>query len=140
MKAGLCFAVLGALPLLGAPAVAAGTAQDQCGAMNHLLAQARSEFPELANKKLNPARCTMAKQEFKCVWGFSSDRFIAATEQAARLAECTAAQPGAKPLDGKRGEVRVQLNPETSVSIRGPEANSGDWKLTLRIVSTADWN
>jgi hypothetical protein len=139
MKAYLGLAALSAL-LLAAPADAAGTAPDQCAAMNYLLAQARSEFPELAKTKLNPARCTMAKQEFKCVWGFSSDRFVAATEQASRLAECTAAQPGAQPLEGKRGEVRVQLNPETSVSIRGPEANSGDWKLTLRIISTAEWN
>ena len=136
MKSRLYLVVFGTLPLLGAPAVA----QDQCAEMNYLLAQARSEFPELANKKLNPARCTMAKQEFKCVWGFSSDKFVDATEQAARLAECTVAQPGAQPLDGKRGEVRVQLNPETSVSIRGPESSSGDWKLTLRIISTAEWN
>ena len=136
MKSRLYLVVFGTLPLLGAPAVA----QDQCAAMNYLLAQARSEFPELANKKLNPARCTMAKQEFKCVWGFSSDKFVDATELAARLAECTVAQPGAQPLDGKRGEVRVQLNPETSVSIRGPESSSGDWKLTLRIISTAEWN
>lgn len=137
--AALCLAALGSL-LLAAPANAAGTARDECAAMDYLLAQARTEFPKLAHKRLNFGRCSLVKQEFKCAWGFSSDRFGDAQDEAAKLAECTAAQPGAKPLKGKRGETRFQINPETSVSIRGPEPNQGNWKLTVLIVSTAEWN
>ena len=108
--------------------------------MDYLLAQARTEFPQLAQKRLNFGRCSMVKLEFKCSWGFSSDRFADAQDQAAKLAQCTAAQPGVKPLEGKRGERRFQINPETSVSIRGPESDQGNWKLTVVIVSTAEWN
>lgn len=139
MKAHLSLAALSAL-LLGAPAGAASPVQDECAAMDYLLAQARTEFPKLAQKQLNFGRCSLVKQEFKCAWGFSSDRFAEAQDEAAKLAQCTAAQPGVKPLKGKRGETRFEINPETSVSIRGPEPNYGNWKLTVVIVSTAEWN
>jgi len=132
--------VIVACLLAGAPAGAADTAPDRCAAMNYLLAQARTEFPKLARTKLNAGRCTMARQQFKCEWGFPGDRFDAANQQASALIECTASQKGVTPLESRRDEARFQLNPETSVSIRGPEMDSGDWKLTLRIQSTADWN
>jgi hypothetical protein len=133
------FLAIAACLLAGAPAGAADTAPDQCAAMNYLLAQARTEFPELARTKLNAGRCTMAGRQFKCEWGFPGDRFDAAKQQASVLIGCTAANKGATPLEGRRGEARFQLNPETSVSISGPQMDSGDWKLTLRISSTADW-
>jgi hypothetical protein len=47
---------------------------------------------------------------------------------------------GAQPLAAKSGEARFQLNPETSVLIRGPMLDSGSWKLRLQVVTTADWN
>lgn len=139
MTARLCLAALGSLPL-AAPANSAITARDACAAMDYLLAQARTEFPKLADKRLNSGRCSMVKQEVKCTWKFSSDKFAAAQDEAAKLAECTAAQPGATPLKGKRSEEGYQINPETSVFIGDPEPNDGDWKLTVRILSTADWN
>jgi hypothetical protein len=126
--------------LLAASATAAHAAADECAAMDYLLAQARTEFPQLADKRLNFGRCSLVKQEFTCSWDFGSDRYAAAQDEAAKLAECTAAQPGATGLKGKRGEVGYQINSETSVFIRGPEPNYGNWKLSLRIVSSAEWN
>lgn len=139
ITAPLCLATLGSL-LLVVPANAAGPARDECAAMNYLLAQARTDFPKLADKRLDFGRCSLVKQEFKCAWGFSTDRFADAQDQAAKLAKCTAAYPGVKPLKGKRGETRFQIDPETAVSIRGPEPNDGNWMLTVLIVSTAEWN
>ena len=125
--------------VFAAPAAAASDSADKCAALNYLFAQARTEFPELASAKLSPGTCSLARQEFECRWGFAGDRYIAAEEQASRLTDCAAAASHSKPIKGKRGETAYQLNPETSVFIRGPEMDSGDWALTLRIVSTADW-
>lgn len=125
--------------LIDAPAVAADTANDKCGALNYLFAQARTEFPELARAKLNAGVCSLVRQEFKCRWGFAGDRFVSAQEQASRLKQCAAAASRAEPVKAKRGEVEYQLNPETSVFIGGPQMDAGDWALTLRIVTTADW-
>ena len=133
------FALIG-FALIATPAIAAEGTADKCAAMNYLLAQARTDFPDLAHYKMKPGRCALLRDEFKCEWAFTGDRYTAAKEQAAQLVECTASQRGAKPIEGKRDESRYQLNPETSVSIRGPQMDSGDWKLTLKIVSTADWN
>lgn len=131
-------AVAGAL--LGS---SAGTSEvspsDRCSAVNYLLAQARTEFPALSHSKLESGHCSMAKQQFKCEWGFPGDRFDAAKEQAAKLTQCIAAQRDAKPLGRKRDEAGFQINPETSAFVRGPEMDSGDWTLTLRILTTADW-
>jgi hypothetical protein len=136
MQASILF--LGAV-LIGTPAIAADAANDKCAALNYLFAQARTEFPELARARLSPGVCSMMRQEFKCRWGFAGDRFVSAQEQASRLTECAAAASGAEPIKGKKGEVAYQLNPETSVFIRGPEMDAGEWALTLRITSTADW-
>ena len=131
-------AISGAL-LLAAPASALGEPADRCAALNYLLAQARSDFPALKQARLNAGRCSMVRQQFKCQWAFPGDGFAAASDQASRLTDC-AAQSGAKPIEAKRGEKGFQLNPETSLFIRGPEIESGDWTLTLRIATTADWN
>ena len=139
MTARLFCAALGSL-LLAGPASASGTPVGECAAMDYILAQARTEFPSLAQKRLNSGRCSLVKQEFKCAWGFSSDRFVDAQDEAAKLSRCAAGQPGAKPLKGKRGEVGYQINPETSVFIGRPAADDGNWKLSVRIVSTADWD
>lgn len=112
---------------------------DRCGALNYLLAQARTEFPALSHSKLESGRCSMAKRQFTCEWGFPGDRFDAAKEQASTLTQCIAAQRDAKPLVSKRDEAGFQINPETSAFVRGPEMDSGDWTLTLRILTTADW-
>ena len=133
-----CGAIFAAL-LLSSPAAAADEPADRCAALNYLLAQARTDFPALKQSKFNAGRCSMVRQQFKCQWAFSGDRFGEAKEQAARLTEC-AAQSGATSIEAKRGEVGYQVNPETSLFIRGPEIQSGDWTLTLRIASTADWN
>lgn len=131
-------AILAAL-VLAAPAEAADEPADRCVALNYLLAQARTDFPALKQAKFNAARCSMVRQQFKCQWAFPGDGFAAANDQASRLMDCTV-QSGAKPIDAKRGEKGFQLNPETTMFIRGPEIESGDWTLTLRIATTADWN
>ena len=133
------FALVGCL-LAGAPALSAEATADRCAAMNYLLSEARTDFPDLARYKMKPGRCVLVRDEFKCEWAFTGDRYTVAKDQAAQLRQCMASQNGATPLEGKRDETRYQLNPETTVSIRGPQMDSGDWKLVLKIVSTADWN
>jgi hypothetical protein len=138
VKSRICAAAVSALLFCG-PAMAGAPPADQCAALNYLLAQARTDFPALSDTKFSGGSCSMARQQFKCRWGFPGDRFTAAKTQGERLADCTAAQPGAKPLGEKRGEVGYQVNPETSVYLRGPTMDSGEWALMLRIVTTADW-
>jgi hypothetical protein len=131
-------AVAGAL-LSSSAGDSAVSASDRCAALNYLLAQARTEFPSLRHSELESGHCSMAKQQFTCRWGFPGDRFDAAKEQAAILTQCIAAQRNAKPLGSKSGEAGFQINSETSAFVRGPEMDSGDWTLTLRILTTADW-
>jgi hypothetical protein len=130
-------ACAGAL-LSASAAGATGNSADQCAALDYLLAQARTEFPALKHSKMDPQRCSLIRREYRCQWAFPGDRFDAAKEQGVRLTECIAAAHGAEPLKTGRDEAAFQLNPETSVYVRGPEMVSGEWTLTLRIVSTAD--
>jgi hypothetical protein len=128
-----------ALPL-SAPLLPATPAADECAAMNYLLAQARTEFPALERTRFDRAKCSLVRQEFRCEWGFPGDMFTAAEEQGARLKRCAAGHAGATQSTEKRGETAFQINPETSVYLRGPEMRSGEWTIRLRIVSTADWD
>ena len=41
------------------PASASGTPLGECAAMDYILAQARTEFPSLAQKRLNSGRCSL---------------------------------------------------------------------------------
>lgn len=135
------FAYLAAgLSLGGVPAAAAQDSADSCGALNYMLAQAKTEFPALKNSKVNAGQCSLVRREFRCQWGFPSDRFDAAKQQGARLMQCIAAQRGATALKPQRDEAGFQLNPDTTVHLRGPVLDSGEWMLTLRIDTTADWN
>jgi hypothetical protein len=112
---------------------------DKCAALDFLYSQARTEFPALANKRLDFGACELVKQEFTCAWVFPTYGFAAAEDQADKLTKCTAAVAGVEKLKGERGETRFQLNPETIVAIGRPEPADGNWRLTLRVVTTADW-
>ena len=140
MRSTFRFSVAVALASVAAPAAAAQAGPAGCAALDYIFAQARTEFPALRNTKFNAGKCRLVRQEFKCEWGFPGDTFAAAEEQASRLEKCAAAQPGARALGEKRGELGFELNPETSVYLHGPEMDSGHWKLRLRIVSTNDWD
>lgn len=131
-------AVLAAL--LPATAAVANGAADKCAALDYLYAQARTEFPKLADKRLDVGRCALVKQEFTCAWVFPTYGFAAAEDQADKLTQCTAAETGVRKVESERGATRFQLNPETIVAIGKPQSADGNWKLTLRIVSSADWN
>ena len=135
----LRYAVLASALVTASTVEAAVDASDKCAALDYLLAQARTEFPALRHSKLESGRCSMAKQKFTCQWGFPGDRFDAAKDQASTLTRCIAAQRDSRPLGSKPDEAGFQINPETSVFVRGPEMDSGDWTLTLRILTTADW-
>jgi hypothetical protein len=126
--------------VLAAPVAAAGTDMQRCAALEHLFRLGRTEFPKLAHENMSPGHCSVVRNQFKCRWGFAGDKFASAQDQASRLVECTAEEPRAQRLKSKHGETGFQLNPETSVFVRGPEMDSGEWAITLRIVSTADWN
>jgi hypothetical protein len=47
---------------------------------------------------------------------------------------------GVQKLKDERGKSRFQLNPETIVAIGRPEPADGNWRLTLQIVSSAEWD
>ena len=122
--------------LMATAAQAAQSSTDQCSVIDYMLAQARTDFPALQRSKIGGG-CSAVRQEYKCAWGFPGDRYDAAKQQAARLTQCIAATHGVQPLKSKRDEAGFQLNPETSVYVLGPFMDSGDWLLTLKIVSTA---
>lgn len=136
MRTGSALLFVAAL-LAGSPAAAA---TDNCAALDYMYSQARTEFPELANKRLDFGRCELANQEFTCAWVFPTYGFAAAEDQADKLVRCTLAQSGVQKLKAAHGNKVFQLNPETTVAIGRPEAANGNWKLTMRIVTTADWN
>lgn len=139
MKARSPVALL-AFVLLASPVAAAGTNEQKCAALEHLFSVGRTEFPQLARENLRPGTCSLVRDQFKCRWGFAADKFASAQEQASRLTECTAAVPTAERIKSKHGETGYQLDSDTSVFVRGPEMDSGEWAITLRIVSSADWN
>jgi hypothetical protein len=121
-----------------APAIAAA-ASDDCAVLDVAFRQARTEFPALKNRQFGGGLCTYRTNEFKCAWGFPTDRYGDADDQIGRLQRCTAAQPHAQLLKKGRGETVYQIDPDTKVLIRGPEPYEGDWAIQLKIVTTADW-
>lgn len=129
-----------ALSLLSTPLSAAASETEDCAVLDQLVRTARSDFTALDGQSFSGALCAYRSHEFKCAWGFSSDRYAEAASQAERLRRCTAAVPRVTLLKEKRGETAFQVNPEASVAIRGPDANDGNWKILLKIVTTADWN
>ncbi len=127
-----------ALLLVSTPAAPAPDSSGECAVLDQILREARTDFAALKGKHFG-ARCFYAKHEFKCEWSFSTDKYGEAETQLERLERCTAAQPHAEPLTAKRGEAAFQINPETSVVMRGPNPDSGLWKIQLKITTTADW-
>ena len=117
----------------------AASSSPDCVVLDQALREARTEFASLARKGFGGASCHYQKHEFKCAWVFSTDKYGEAETQVERLNRCTAAQPGAEPLPAKRRESAFQINSETAVFIRGPEPESGLWKIQLKIRTTADW-
>lgn len=128
-----------ALLLASASAAPAVTPSDDCAVLDELLSKARTDFTALKWKRFGGAHCAYEEHEFNCEWTFSTDRYGDAETQIERLERCTAAQPDAEPLTATRDEATFQIDPETSVVIRGPDPDSGYWKLKLKILTTADW-
>ena len=118
---------------------AAAVPPDDCAVLDQALREARTDFPALKRKSFGGARCFYSRQEYKCAWVISTDRYGDAEGQVERLNRCTAAQPGAERLQAKRGETAFRINPETAVFIRGPDGDSGHWKIQLKITTTLDW-
>ena len=129
-----------ALLLLGAASAAPAARPDaDCAVLDLAYREARTDFPALKSKGFGGARCFYSKREYRCAWTFSTDRYGDAEGQVERLNRCTAAQPGAAPLAAPRRESAFQINPETAVFIRGPDADSGHWKIQLKITTTENW-
>lgn len=122
-----------------AAAAAAPPPPDDCTVLDWAFRTARTEFPALKNRQFGGALCTYRKNEFKCEWGFPSDRYGDAQIQMDRLERCTAAQPNAKLLEKSRQQAVFQLDPDTKALIRGPDAYDGDWAIQLKLMSTAEW-
>jgi hypothetical protein len=129
-----------AVLLMSTPASAAAGPSDDCAVLDQLLRTARTEFNALKDKGFGGASCDYRSHEFKCAWGFSTDKYVEAQTQLDRLQRCIAAQPDARLLEKKRGEASFQVNPETTVLVRGPDSNAGTWKIQLKVTTTADWN
>ena len=129
-----------ALVLVSTSAVPAATANEDCAVLDQLYQAARTDFPALKQKGFGGARCLYRSHDYTCAWSFSTDRFAEAETQKDRLQRCTAAQPQAKAISANRGEEAFQINPETSVVIRGPDPNDGNWKIQIKVKTPADWN
>lgn len=134
----LAFASLSCV-LAGTSAHAA-PAQQACAALDALLHQAETDFVSLRQKKLQPGKCSFRSNEFKCEWAFPSDAFAVAEAQSAQLAQCVAQRRAYKQVSAKRGETAFLLEPDLSVVVGHPEGDLGDWKVKLRIVSSAGSN
>lgn len=126
--------------LVLAAAAPVAPAGGDCAVLDQLLADAKTDFPSLKSKGFGGARCSYRSQEYKCAFYFSTDRFAEAETQKDRLERCTAALPHTQKLSSKRDQAGFQINPETSVFIRGPDPASGYWTIELKINTTADWD
>lgn len=131
MAAGLAFST---------QASAIPTPSDDCSVLDWAFREARTEFPALKNRQFGGALCTYGRNEFKCEWGFPTDRYGDAQLQIERLERCTAAQPNAKLIVKSRDQAVFQLDPDTKVLIRGPDPYNGDWAIQLKFTTTASWN
>lgn len=135
----LVAASIAVLALAPPPATAAGAPAD-CAALDDLLREAKTDFPALRDRRFDRAKCVQRGKAFRCDWSFPTDTFAAAEGQAERLKTCISVQQSAEPLPARRGETAFQVNPETSVLVRGPELDSGSWAIRLQIRTTADWD
>jgi hypothetical protein len=113
---------------------------DDCSVLDWAFREARTEFPALKNRQFGGALCTYRTNEFKCEWGFPTDRYGDAQTQIERLERCTAAQPNAKLVEKGHQQAVFQIDPDTKVLIRGPDPYDGDWAIQLKFTSTANWN
>lgn len=136
---GALLLILALLPF-ATSASAIPSPSDDCSVLDWAFREARTEFPALKNRQFGGALCTYRKNEFRCEWGFPTDRYGDAEMQIARLERCTAAQPNAKLLEKGGHEAVFQIDPDTKVLIRGPEPYNGDWAIQLKFTTTANWN
>lgn len=134
MKSSSAFVASISFVVMGTSAHAAAPAQP-CASMTALLHQAETDFASLRQKKLQAGKCSFRPSEFKCEWSFPSDAFAVAEAQTAQVSQCIAQRRGYKSVSAKRDEHRFTLEPDLSVVVAGPESDSGDWKVRLRIVS-----
>ena len=115
---------------------AAATAPADCAAMDSLLRAARSEFPALRQKKMDPGKCSFRESEYRCAWHFPGDRFDMSDAQAARLRQCVAVYPAAQPTKAGRGEAAFAIDPDLTVLIPMPELDADGWNVVLTIRSS----
>jgi len=131
--------LIAAVLLLSPAPVIAAAASDDCAVLDLAFRQARTEFPALKSKQFGGGLCTYRTNEFKCEWGFPTDRYGDAQDQIGRLQRCAAAEPHAQLVEKGRQQTIYQLDPDTKVLIRGPDPYEGDWAIQLKIMTTADW-
>lgn len=132
-------ALTGALVVLvaAAPASSPAAVRAPCKPLAKLLSEARADFGSLRQKKFDRAACSHRRSEFKCRWGFPGDAYAAAEAETAKLTRCMSELPGASPREAKRSQTAFEVEPNMSVVIGGPELDSGEWAVELKIVSTA---
>jgi hypothetical protein len=126
----------GVLALMLADSSIAATAAPDCAAMVRLLHQARTDFPSLRRAKMNPGKCSYRETEYRCAWYFPGDRFDLSDAQAARLVQCMAEYPAAKPVKGKHNDSAFAVDPDLTIVMPRPELDGDGWKVTLVIRSS----
>ena len=104
--------------------------------MVSLLRQARTDFPSLRERKMDPGRCAFRASEFRCAWHFPGDKFDESDTQAKRLVGCVAAYPAAQPLKGKGDVSAFAVDPDLTVLIPKPELDGDGWNVQLTIRSS----
>ena len=108
----------------------------ECAVMDSLLRQARTDFPSLRQRKVEPGQCSLRNSEFKCAWEFAGDRFDESDAQAARLVRCVAAYPTTQRVKAKGKDAAFAVDPDLTVLIPAPELGSDGWTVTL-VIRTA---
>src|SRR5437762_13739759 len=114
---------------------AAADSVEDCAAMSSLLRQARTDFPSLRQKKMEPGKCSFREAEYRCAWHFPGDAFDKSDAQAARLVRCVAAYPTAQPAKTRRGESAFAVDPDLTVLVPRPELDADGWNVVLTIRS-----
>jgi hypothetical protein len=122
--------------MVGSSAAAAASAGEDCAAMVSLLRQARTDFPSLREKKMDPGKCSFRASEYKCAWHFPGDKFDASDTQASRLVDCVAAYPASQRMKVRGREAAFAVDPDLTILIPAPELDDDGWNVTLTIRSS----
>lgn len=119
----------------GGSATASSISED-CAPVADLLRQARTDFPSLRQKKMDPGKCSFRQSEYRCAWHFPGDAFDASDAQTTKLVECVAANAAAQRTKIKGRDAAFSVDPDLTVLIPAPQLDGDGWNVLLTIRSS----